>query len=146
MLTLFAAQPACAEGMIGTWNMTIKVDEKAAEKALANAKEQERAILTQLLPAMKATTGTLEVRKDGTYTFTIKAKFLGQAQTQVEEGTWKLVKQEGKKIVVETTEKGKSKSETHSITQIDKDHFIESAPKEMGPLADALKMEYRRKK
>lgn len=145
MTTMLAASNAQAEGMIGSWNMTVKVDQKAAEKALAEANEQERALLTQLLPAMKATTGTLDIREDGSYTFKIKVTFFGKTQEQVEEGSWKLVKRNGKDIVVETTEKGKTKSDTHTITQIDKDHFVESAPKEMGPLADALKMHFKRK-
>ena len=77
---------------------------------------------------------------------TVKVSFFGQEQTNKEEGTWKLIKEDGKTIVVETTEKDKSKKQTHNITKIDKDNFVESAPKEMGPLATAMKLQYSRKK
>lgn len=144
--SLSCGDSASAEGMIGSWNMTVKIDDQAAEKAMAAVEDEtQKRVYEALLPAMKNMTGTLDVREDGTYTMSVEMSLFGAKQTNKEEGTWKLVKKEGKKIVVETTEKGKTKKDTHNITQIDKDHFLEAAPKEMGPLSSALQLEYHRK-
>lgn len=138
---------ASAQSMVGSWNMSVKIDQEAVEKAMAEVKdERQKAIFSQLIPAMKATKGTLDIGQDGTYTMTVKVSFLGQEQTNKEEGTWKVVKEDGKSIVVETTASGKTKKDTHHITRIDKDNFVEAAPKEMGPLASAMKLQYSRKK
>jgi hypothetical protein len=138
---------ASAQSMVGSWNMSVKIDQKAMDKAMAEVKnEQQKAIFSQLVPAMKAMKGTLDIAQDGKYTMTVKVSFLGQEQTNKQEGTWKVVKEDGKSIVVETTENGKTKKDTHNITRIDKDNFVEAAPKEMGPLATAMKLQYSRKK
>jgi len=119
----------------------------SVKKIVAGIKdEQQKRLFDVMVPAMKNMTGTLDVRKDGTYTMKVELSLLGQKQTNTEEGTWKMVKSQGKELVIETLEKGKTKKETHNITRITDDHFSEGAPKEMGPLASALRLEYRRKK
>lgn len=136
---------AHAEGMIGSWTISVSVDEKAVAESLSAVEEQQKQMFQILLPAMKNMTGTLDVRQDGTYLMSMKMSFLGQQQTNKEEGTWKLVKQDGKNIVVETTEKGTAKAQSHDITWVNEDLFREAAPKEMGPFSNAFHLEYRRK-
>ena len=144
---LSVANHASAQSMVGSWNMSVKIDQKAVDTAMAEVKdEQQKAIFKQLVPAMKAMKGTLDIGQDGKYTMTVTVSFFGQEQTNKQKGTWKVVKEDGKSIVVETTEDGKTKKDTHNITRIDKDNFVEAAPKEMGPLASAMKLQYSRKK
>lgn len=143
---LFATGKARAQSMVGSWNMTVSADEKALEKALADVPKDQQPGLNQFLSVMKSTTGTLTVNDDNTYTMTVELSVLGEKHTDKEEGTWTLVKQDGKSIVVETTEKGESKKDTHHITQIDKDNFVETDLKELGPLGKVIKLNYQRKK
>lgn len=145
--TCFSLGSVQAQSMIGSWAVSVKVDEAAAKKVLESVKDQQQKQIIQLMmPAMKGMTGTLDVRQDGTYTMTVEISVLGRKQTNKETGTWKLVKSQGKTIVIETIEKGKTKKDTHTMTRHSDDHFSEAAPDEMGPIAGAMKMEYRRKK
>lgn len=131
-LLLTGCGRSAKERLVGRWQGRIEFDDAKVEQKLqeVSANPIKRAVVEKLIEGAKAGTMDFELKRDGSYTLTLK---LGPIDRDTY-GKWEVLEQRGNQATVRLTDH-KGKSETATITFEDNNTVTTDAPQELRDVA-----------